>query len=205
MAATTPRLQLPYPTPPDSVDVPRDVKALADKLDPLVATQDDLVNQGTGSDAALKQAVPAGVIQMWPGAAAPTGWFLCQGQPVPAAENPGLAAIFGQAGGNVTLPDLRGRTVLGVSGTYALRSTGGAATVTLSTAEMPSHTHAGVSIAGRSIDSTGGANVLRATTFDPDRTIAQAQAGIVLANTGGGGAHENLPPYMALNWIIRAG
>jgi microcystin-dependent protein len=68
-------------------------------------------------------AVPAGGIIMWSGAVAavPTGWFLCDGT-------------------NGT-PDLRGRFIAGAGGTYAPGTTGGADNVTLSTANLPSHTH----------------------------------------------------------------
>jgi microcystin-dependent protein len=68
--------------------------------------------------------VPSGLVAMWSGSIAsiPAGWFLCNGS-------------------NGT-PDLRDRFVVGAGTTYAVAATGGAATVTLAEANLPSHTHA---------------------------------------------------------------
>lgn len=73
--------------------------------------------------AALAATVPAGVILMWSGSIAtiPSGWLLCNGS-------------------NGT-PDLRDRFVVGAGSAYAVGATGGANTVTLSTANLPAHTH----------------------------------------------------------------
>lgn len=67
--------------------------------------------------------IAAGIITMWSGAigAIPSGWFLCDGT-------------------NGT-PDLRDRFIVGAGSTYAVNATGGAATVTLTQAETPAHTH----------------------------------------------------------------
>jgi len=68
-------------------------------------------------------AVPSGVITMWSGStnAVPSGWLLCDG--------------------NNGTPDLRDRFVVGAGGSYSVNDTGGADSVTLSTSEMPSHSH----------------------------------------------------------------
>lgn len=73
--------------------------------------------------AAVQSAVPAGVIVMWSGSIAsiPSGWALCDG-----------------GGGR---PDLRNRFIVGAGSGYAVGATGGADTVTLTTANIPSHTH----------------------------------------------------------------
>jgi microcystin-dependent protein len=195
----TPNRSLPYPELGDSADVPRDIKALADALD-------------------AQSVIPAGVIQMWPDAAAPNGWLLCQGQPVPAASNPGLAAIFGTSGGNVILPDLRGRALIGAAPVNvpasgdparALRSSGGAATVALQATNVPKLETAAL-IQQRS----GG---LKAGAFNNYQTQAGYNAvdgwdnGAARSVNGLGGvaltgaAHENMSPYYAINFIIKAG
>lgn len=242
MGQTT-NYKLPYPDLPNTADVPRDMKALADAVDVVVA--------------------PPGVLQMWPGASAPMGWFLCQGQPVPAAANPGLAAIFGQAGGNVTLPDLRGKMLMGASPTYGLGTQGGAATVALSPAQtaVKGHTHPANTIAsggahthttaaeaqehthtqvyatsasanasrGQSSSASPGGgqeslaytnhfhNIALGTTNSGGRSAAHTHAiassgahthatpALTLANGADGTPHENLPPYFAINFIIRGG
>lgn len=85
----------------------------------------------------VRSIVPAGVILMWSGSIAsiPSGWALCNG-----------------TGGT---PDLRDRFVIGAGGSYAVGVTGGAATTTLSTANLPSHTHTGTT-ASTSIAHTHG-------------------------------------------------
>lgn len=125
MPGTTANAHLPYPIPDDSVDVPRDVKNLADSLDPLVS-------QG---------AVPAGSMVMWPGVVAPAGWAIMSGQQVSAASNPGLAAMFGATGGQVTIPDMTNTFPVGAGTGVALLATAGAASVALTTAQLPIHNH----------------------------------------------------------------
>jgi hypothetical protein len=139
--------------------------------------------------------VPSGGIIMWSGAIAsiPSGWFLCDG-----------------ANGT---PDLRNRFVVGAGSTYTPGNTGGADTVTLTTAQIPSHTHtATVSDPGHSHtyngagqQSNGGGSILTAF-FSPNLTTSTATTGITVTNaaTGGGGSHENRPPYYALAYIMKS-
>jgi microcystin-dependent protein len=124
MPGDTVLLDLPYPIPDDNVDVPRDIKALADTLDPLVAA-----------------VVPAGCMMMWPGPVAPNGWALMKPNvTVPSATNPKLAALFGQTGGLVTIPDMTDLFPVGV-GTVPLGQIAGEPRVTITVAQMPNHSH----------------------------------------------------------------
>src|SRR5262245_57978453 len=107
MGATT-NYAIPYPELADPADVPADMKELAERLDTFGF-------------------VPPGAMFMWPGGAAPAGFYLMQGQAVPEADNPTLAALFGAAGGNVTLPDCRDRMPVGASATRALLTKAGEA------------------------------------------------------------------------------
>jgi microcystin-dependent protein len=86
---------------------------------------------------------PVGTVSMFAGAAAPTGWLLCQGQTVNYADYPLLAAVFGVSGGTFTLPDLRQRVPVGSGTGYTLRGSGGSATdsITLAETNLPGHTH----------------------------------------------------------------
>jgi microcystin-dependent protein len=104
-----------------------------------------------GDGSWLNVALPAGVMMDFAGSAAPTGWILCQGQALDQASYPGLFAAIGFTYGNpgsgkFSLPDCRGRTVVGAGAgagltDRALGATGGEESHILTLAEMPSHTH----------------------------------------------------------------
>jgi microcystin-dependent protein len=151
----------------------------------------------------LPEGVPSGVIVLWSGSvvSVPSGWFLCNG-----------------ANGT---PDLRDRFVVGAGSSYAVGATGGASSITLSTAEIPSHTHTGTTASGG--DHTHNITLYDAPYFTPvyrtgatfnignnvqnTRTTASAGAhthSFTTASTGGGGSHENRPPYYALAYIMKA-
>jgi microcystin-dependent protein len=212
--ANTSTLQLPYPVSTDSANVPRDIKALADAIDPLGVA-------------------PVGAILMWPAISAPPDvdaagralWLLCIGQLVPAATYPKLAAILGQASGNVPIPDYRDMFPVGAGPTMALGSTGGASTVGLTLAQLPAHDHGGktaladrilahshdLNTAGQGVapGSTGGYNSLMSPNSGVSVGLTNAAAAPdhqhVISAAGGGGTHENRPPYRAINFIMRAG
>lgn len=154
-----------------------------------------------------------GTIQDFAGAAAPAGWLLCFGQAVSrttyAALFAAIGTAFGVGDGSTTfnLPDLRGRTTFGkddMGGTAANRLTaaagitgttlgavGGGQTVTLTTNEMPSHTHID-GIAGQVAGSTG-------TSVYGAGSGGSATSG----SSGTGAAHQNIPPAQVVNKIIK--
>lgn len=85
---------------------------------------------------ALISALPTGSIVMFASTTPPSGWLVCDGQST--SGYPALAAIVG-----ANVPDLRDRFVIGYSATKPIKSTGGAATVTLTAAQsgLPAHSH----------------------------------------------------------------
>lgn len=126
---------------------------------------------------------PVGMITMFGGTTAPTGWLLCDGSTYTNTAYPALAAVLGTtyggtAGTNFTVPDLRGRIAMGAgtglgdggSGTGATSGTaltarslgqwGGAQTHTLTAAQIPSHTHSGTT----GTESAGHTHTFSATT-----------------------------------------
>jgi microcystin-dependent protein len=129
-----------------------------------------------------------------------------------------IGTNYGAGNGTTTfnLPDLRGRVSVGRDSAQTefdtLGETGGAKTHTLTTAEMPSHTHVQNPHthtsnfgegggAGRDAPS-GGGDGYKAKYYTPGLVINNATA--TNQNTGGDGAHNNLQPYQILNYIIKA-
>jgi microcystin-dependent protein len=156
-------------------------------------------------EASVGSIVPSGVIMQWAGISAPAGYLLCDGAQVSRSSYGSLfAAIgttYGTGNGSTTfnLPDLRGRVAVGRDGSQTefdvLGETGGAKTHTLTINEMPSHEHG--------IRGGWGAGSLGAGEFRADGNNPATRWSNTFA-TGGGGAHNNLQPYIVTNYIIKA-
>ena len=145
---------------------------------------------------------------------APRGWAECSGQILPINQNQSLYSLLGTTYGGdgrtaFALPDLRGRSPIhfrSSGGTsYQQGQRGGAETHTLSTAEMPSHTHA-LSATSQTADSglpTGHVLASSSTpeTYRPPDSLASMQAGSI-SDIGGGQAHNNMQPYLTVNFCI---
>lgn len=114
---------------------------------------------------------PAGIVMPFAGSVAPQGYLLCDGSAVSrdtyATLYDVIGTTYGIGDGSTTfnVPDISGRVVIGVSGTHALASTGGASTVTLTTAQLPSHNH--------SVPQHGHAHTIVAKTPSLSHTITQ--------------------------------
>lgn len=160
---------------------------------------DALLGGATASDTTTS--VPTGTVWAFAGATVPDGWLLCDGRDLPKLTYPDLAAALGTTWGSPTnttnfrLPALSGRTLIG-SGTGSgltartLGTTGGAETHVLSVGEMPSHAHSYEFLAnlqpgggGRNLGGTGSTGATQ--------------------TTGGDGAHNNMQPWAAVQYIIK--
>jgi microcystin-dependent protein len=139
---------------------------------------------------------------------APKGWALCNGQVLPINQNQALFALVGTTygGDGITtfaLPNLQARVPLHFSQDFALGQSGGEQTHTLTTSEVPAHTHSvtGTTAAGDSPVPTGNflgaADGLYAPLTSPT-TLTPATVG----TAGGGQPHNNLQPYLVLNFCI---
>ena len=146
-----------------------------------------------GVQTAVGTTIPAGIISIWYGSigSVPTGWYLCDGS-------------------NGT-PDLRDRFIIGAGSTYSVGSTGGSTTRTLTTSEMPSHTHAAT------VTDPGHNHSITATTFGGasggailvpfgSTTTGTSTTGITVSNaaTGSGTAFNILNPYYALAYVMKS-
>lgn len=165
-------------------------------------------NTSTSAWELLRSGPPVGSISMWYTGTPPTDWLICDGTTFSATDYPDLNTLLG---GN-TLPDLKGRMPVGVGqqsntkwdstaetytadGTdFALADSGGTEDHKLTVAELASHTHTQIVDRNTSddFDTTGG-NSGGVRNHNSQTTA-----------TGGDGAHNNLPPYLALNFIICA-
>lgn len=147
------------------------------------------------------------------GATSPSGkWLVCDGSSVLRSDYPDLFAVIGTIYGSVdtlhfNIPDLSGRTIIGVSGGHALGEAAGQETHTLITAEIPSHGHTDtghlhtVGNQGVFVGLEPPVGVFPQAIPTPGVTgLASAN----ITNTGGGGAHNNLQPFLALNYFIVA-
>lgn len=161
-----------------------------------------------------------GEITLFAGNFAPRGWAFCQGQLLSIAQNTALFSILGTTYGgdgrtNFALPDLRGRAPIGFGQgpglpSYELGEMGGEPSHTLTYPEMPAHSHAvqaaGVASGGSSA-SPGGGTWASSTARDniysdaaPDTPMAGGNISIGAA--GNSQPHNNMQPYLGLNYII---
>ena len=166
----------------------------------------------------LTASTPAGVITPYAGTSAPTGYLLCHGQAVSRTTYADLfsaiSTTYGIGDGSSTfnLPDLRGRVVAGqddMGGTSANRltnqsggldgdtlgATGGAETHTLTTAQLPSHSHS--ILAANQQVSDGTVSRVRSTLEGTGANTRSTE------NEGSGNAHNNVQPTIILNYIIK--
>ena len=142
---------------------------------------------------------------------APKGWALCNGQLLSISQNQALFALLGTTyGGNGTttfaLPNLQARVPLHVSSAHALGQSAGEATHTLTVAELPVHAHVP---AARKANGDNGSPAGRAWGLTPvSQTYAPATSALVtmsnasVDSAGGGQGHENMPPYLVINFVI---
>lgn len=153
---------------------------------------------------------PIGSIMIWPSLTPPAKFLLCSGASHARADYPllydALDSIFHVDADNFFTPALGGRFVYGaVEGALPISMAGGLASVTLNASQIPSHVHALESSAGVDFNrATGGTNS-SATGLGVSGIFATAPfTPLTSLATGGGGSHENMPPWRAMAYIIRA-
>lgn len=156
-----------------------------------------------------------GEIRMFAGSFPPAGWAFCDGTPMPISENEVLFQLIGTTYGGdgeetFNLPDLRGRVPMhmgtGPDGsTYQIGENGGVETVTLSTQQIPIHNHA--LLASKNFGNQGfpvnsvlaGSNNISIYKAAAPTAALNAQS---VQPAGGSQPHENMQPYLGINFII---
>jgi microcystin-dependent protein len=161
--------------------------------------------------------IPAGTIIQSAAVNEPTGWFNCDGRLLLRTQYLNLfnailytySASFSGSDLSFNIPDLRGRTSVGSGNGSGLTNrtlgqTGGAETHTLTTNEMPSHSHT----------SNADGNTIGLIVADGTNTLTEAdnsstesnlvrRDALVIDNTGGGQAHNNMQPFIVLRYLIK--
>jgi microcystin-dependent protein len=153
-----------------------------------------------------------GEIRMFAGNFAPAGWMFCEGQLLPISENETLFQLLGTTYGGdgqstFALPDLRGRIPIHQGNGFILAETGGAEEITLTAAQIPSHTHAflGTGNLASSTSPTDQVPALtQAATITPYGTDAPFVPLLASAvgPVGGSQPHTNFQPYLCVDFII---
>lgn len=152
---------------------------------------------------------------------APRGWALCNGQLLPINQNQALYSLLGTTYGgdgrvNFALPNLRGRTPIHFGNGHTLGGRAGTASVTIDQPQLPQHTHlpsARNEIGNNNIPTSDRVLAQAVAVLQDQSTVAvnmyaqgsafdrQLNAGAV-SNTGGSQPHNNMMPYLTLNFII---
>jgi microcystin-dependent protein len=157
-----------------------------------------------------------GEIRLFGGNFAPQGWSFCNGQLIAISQNETLFNLIGTTFGGdgvqtFGLPDLQGRVPIHMGtdtfGNYVLGDKAGAETVTLTTSQIPVHSH--VPRAATIADSVSPSGKIWST--DPSATVApyntaptanMSMNANAIGSTGGSQAHDNMQPFLAISYII---
>ncbi len=150
-----------------------------------------------------------GEIRMFAGNFAPLGWAFCDGAVLPISQNTALFSLIGTTYGGdgqntFALPDLRGRLPMHAGNGFTLGQAGGAESVSLTTNQIPAHTHApAASTAPASTVSPAGGvwAAGSAPQFSTAAPTVAMQANAV-GQAGGSQAHDNMHPYLAVSFIL---
>jgi microcystin-dependent protein len=152
-----------------------------------------------------------GEIRMFAGNFPPLAWEFCEGQLLSISENEALFTLIGTTYGGdgestFALPDLRGRIPIHQGNGFTLAQAGGAEEITLTTQQIPVHTHALVAstATGNNPNPGGGLLATNPGTVQPyiedDPTSSLAVAAVT--PVGGSQPHTNFQPYLCVDFII---
>jgi microcystin-dependent protein len=149
-----------------------------------------------------------GEIRMFAGTFAPVGWAFCSGQVIAISQNEALFALIGTTYGGdgvntFNLPDLRSRVPIHQASGFVVGQIAGQEEVTLTTNQIPSHTHSARSDASPGAFTSPAGNVWAASSAYADGSSNPTQMATgALGNAGGGQPHDNMVPFLAVNFII---
>jgi microcystin-dependent protein len=151
-----------------------------------------------------------GEIRMFAGNFAPVGWAFCNGAIIPIDQNDALFNLIGTTYGGdgqttFALPDLQSRVPIHVGPGFALGQSGGAESVTLTTSQIPAHSHVPKCNGSQGTQKTPlngvwafAGNNPYATGVAPSLSMDPAAVG----SSGGSQPHDNMIPFLVINFIL---
>jgi microcystin-dependent protein len=153
-----------------------------------------------------------GEIRMFAGNFAPVGWAFCNGQLMAISDNPTLFQLIGTTYGgdgqsNFALPNLQSRLPVAVGPGFALGQAGGAETVTLTTAQIPAHSHVLLASSGNGTLKSPAGNVTAAISGGASSAYIEAtptaqMAPDTIGSAGNSQPHDNMQPFLVISFII---
>ncbi len=150
-----------------------------------------------------------GEIRLFAGNFAPAGWMFCEGQLLPISEYDTLFNLIGTTYGGdgqstFALPDLRGRVPVHMGNGFILSQMGGEESVTLTTNQLPAHSHMPQANTGSGTQASPAGNVWANSTNLPYSASAPTAAmdPSAIGMDGGSQPHDNMVPYVCIDFII---
>ena len=151
-----------------------------------------------------------GEIRIFAGNFPPNGWMFCEGQLLPISEYETLFNLIGTTYGGdgestFALPDLRGRVPIHWGSGVSLAEAQGVESVTLTTQQIPGHSHPLLGSASVANDPNPANNVLgesSAISMYQSASPTTAMASQSVGSVGGSQPHDNFQPYLCLDFII---
>ena len=152
-----------------------------------------------------------GEIRMFAGNFAPAGWMFCNGQLLPISEYEVLFNLIGTSYGGdgqttFALPNLQGRLPVHQGAGFTLAQAGGTETVTLTTAQIPMHSHAFLCTpnpgAQRNPVGNAPAIITGGSAYAQQTPATALAAQSIGSDMGGGQPHDNIQPYLCVSFII---